>query len=449
MTSTSPKTELTKEQEKEIRTLVLETFVRDRLSLVSSYPFYGMLLLELEPIVSFNERPLAAVNLRNIFLSGHEDFRYDKLDPHLRLLILTHEVLHLVFQHCNIPNSFNRTISNIAMDACIHRVLLNSKDAIGEYIARLPEGTVQPIKAPSPKFHLPQPNTIQPVFVGFTYAGNSYHIKGFDLKDWDLIYWDLLKIFKEEAKQYGQSLEDYLDKLSKKDPMSDDVQTDETFTDSDHTLFRFKVLQAYDKSKQFGRTPAFITDYIDRLRQSEIPWTQYLSNFIRTEISNDDFKQAFTPRRAHFSDFTRPPIYPKVESEALGHVFCVLDTSGSMSEEELSQGLSEFKAMRQVIPFHLHFVCCDAQVYEVSSFSPQEEPNWMELAIVGRGGTDFRPVFKLVNQFSKDKGVNIAALVYFTDTMGSFPDSAPTYPVLWVTSYDNPSVPWGKLISTR
>ena len=141
-------------------------------------------------------------------------------------------------------------------------------------------------------------------------------------------------------------------------------------------------------------------------------------------------------------------MFPKVESEAIGEVFLALDTSGSMSEKDIRDGLSEFASLRQTTPFKLHFVSCDAAAYEVTTYDRHEEPDWLAMPIHGGGGTDFRPVFTLIEDYRKEKGVRPALLVYFTDTMGSFPEEEPNYPVIWVCNYQNGHVPWGQLVST-
>jgi len=52
--------------------------------------------------------------------------------------------------------------------------------------------------------------------------------------------------------------------------------------------------------------------------------------------------------------------------------------------------------------------------------------------VVGRGGTDFRPVFESVAEEAVVKGYLPDCLIYFTDGFGSFPKEAPSYPVLWI-----------------
>ena len=67
------------------------------------------------------------------------------------------------------------------------------------------------------------------------------------------------------------------------------------------------------------------------------------------------------------------------------------------------------------------------------------------MKILGLGGTDFRPVFRYVNQLKKDKELtNLKGLIYFTDGDGVFPNKKPDYDVAFVfvdDDFNNTSVP--------
>lgn len=59
------------------------------------------------------------------------------------------------------------------------------------------------------------------------------------------------------------------------------------------------------------------------------------------------------------------------------------------------------------------------------------------------GNTDFRPVF---NYISNHK-IQPTLLIYLTDLCGPFPDKAPTYPVIWVNTYNKTDkAPFGETI---
>ena len=67
------------------------------------------------------------------------------------------------------------------------------------------------------------------------------------------------------------------------------------------------------------------------------------------------------------------------------------------------------------------------------------------MRIKGRGGTDFRPVFKYVDELIRNKEFsNLKGLIYFTDGYGIFPERPPLYNAAFVfldEGFEQPKVP--------
>ena len=63
----------------------------------------------------------------------------------------------------------------------------------------------------------------------------------------------------------------------------------------------------------------------------------------------------------------------------------------------------------------------------------------------GTGGTDFRPVFKRVDEMIRDKEfTNLKGMLYFTDGKGTYPERQPGYQTAFVfvqDDYKEPEVP--------
>ena len=81
---------------------------------------------------------------------------------------------------------------------------------------------------------------------------------------------------------------------------------------------------------------------------------------------------------------------------------------------------------------HMHVVViqCDSMIQGYTVIHSREE--WEEyvknLKVQGFGGTDFRPVFRLVEQMrTKGELRHLKGLLYFTDGDGIYPDQAPDY----------------------
>ncbi len=138
-----------------------------------------------------------------------------------------------------------------------------------------------------------------------------------------------------------------------------------------------------------------------------------------------------TPTPTDFAAFDRRHLYrglylETLESESLRVVVCV-DTSGSIDEQMVGQLLAEVDGVLRAYPgIECLLYYADAAVYGPYRIEPGTPPPPPE----GGGGTDFRPFFEAVTEL----GVEHAVGVYLTDGYGSFPDEAPSWPVLWAVT---------------
>lgn len=128
------------------------------------------------------------------------------------------------------------------------------------------------------------------------------------------------------------------------------------------------------------------------------------------------------------------------EGNKLEELVIAIDTSGSCSVETVQQFLAEtysifqekenfFKKMK------VFLIQCDCCIQDVAVIHSKEE--WDEYSknvkIHGRAGTDFRPVFRYIEELKKQKELrNLKALIYFTDGDGIYPTSGPDYETAFV-----------------
>jgi predicted metal-dependent peptidase len=434
-----------------------ELYIDERMRFIMSHPFFGVLLLDLDAFATGLEVKIGAVNHRGLYLHAIDPARLPETDEegkkiskgvpfyHLTLegrqALLVHECYHLVFEHLTMPSDFDKQLSNIAQDAVINR---NIDEDDNLDLTALPEGIITPIK---------QYGTYTGFTIGKGSEKETFFIKDYANKDWIPIYWDLMKQLEDKyGKDNREGIAKAIKKLAGMNPLEGDCDTngngDSIQVEQFKAKFRLKVMSAYQAAKSRGTVPQGIERLVDKLQDPKIHWTTYLRRLMKSIIVRDDFSNKPNSRRAHLGGRGRPSVFPKVESDAIGEIVLALDTSGSMSVQDITDGLSEFKGLRDCTPFKLHFVSCDAEAYKVTTYERHEDPDWTRLHIEGGGGTDFKPVFQKVEELMKNTGKRPALLVYFTDTMGGFPEKPPDYPVIWVTNYKNAKVPWGTLVST-
>ena len=119
-----------------------------------------------------------------------------------------------------------------------------------------------------------------------------------------------------------------------------------------------------------------------------------------------------------------------------------IDTSGSCKRPTVERFLSEIEGMlmrRDDFFEHMkiHIMQCDAVVQsdvEIHAFEDWKRYT-RDLAIKGRSGTDFRPVFRRVTELQARGGLRgLRGLLYFTDGDGAYPREKPPYETAFVFS---------------
>lgn len=87
----------------------------------------------------------------------------------------------------------------------------------------------------------------------------------------------------------------------------------------------------------------------------------------------------------------------------------------------------------------------DAALKDAAEYGPDDLPD--EIALKGRGGTDFRPGFDRLDE----QRIQPSVCLYFTDMeCSSYPETEPPFPTTWVNWGPVPSEqkhePWGERI---
>ncbi len=128
------------------------------------------------------------------------------------------------------------------------------------------------------------------------------------------------------------------------------------------------------------------------------------------------------------------------EGYALEQLVIAVDTSGSVSTEELAGILRETQAILQEKEnffknMEVWILQCDVCIEQVTVIRSLYE--WELYAekpeLIGRAGTDFRPVFQFVEQQQRNGELaKLKGLLYFTDGDGIYPREAPPFQTAFV-----------------
>ena len=172
---------------------------------------------------------------------------------------------------------------------------------------------------------------------------------------------------------------------------------------------------------------------IKAMERSQINWADYLQECLESYFRSDHTWSK--PNKRHSWRGVHLPA--KRKSDQGGEIAIAMDTSGSVSQQELNQMANECQRIFSDLGIEKVRVCyCDHVVrkndndewWDTFDLSAGDE---IEFSIRGRGGTEFDPVFNLLNDFTEDKE-DIQALIYFTDGWAdASPDVEPDIPVFW------------------
>ena len=356
-------------------------------TLMFKEPFYGLLLISMNKKYR-DDLPTAGVSKlgMGVQLAINPKF-FDGLTELQQIGLMKHEILHVGFGHLITRDLYgDHKLFNIAADL-----------EINQYIERnmLPEGGLTLDMFPELELDLK--------------AGTKY-------------YYDKLQQAKDNgscptldnllnemngASQYCHSTWDEFDELSEADKKLVQKQIE-------HQLKETADLT----EKRQGHVPGEFSEIIRRLRTIEPPsfnWKAYLRRF----VGNSSIVYTKKLRRKYNKRYSGNP---GLKIKHKNHICVGVDTSGSVSNSELQEFMSELTHMHKT-GHQITVVQCDTQINSVEVFNPKKD--W---DIKGRGGTSFQPVIDHYNE----KG-HYTALIYLTDGEAYTPDNCPKN-TLWVHS---------------
>ncbi len=177
------------------------------------------------------------------------------------------------------------------------------------------------------------------------------------------------------------------------------------------------------KARARGNLPGDIERLVEEITEPQMPWQQVVDQYV-TEIMRDDYDMMRPDRRFFGDGFYFPDLY----SEGLDAWVCI-DVSGSISDAENAAfvgeaaGLLHSRGVRSV-----RIIACDMRITFDETITPYDE---VPTRFGGRGGTDFRPPFRLLDEPDCQRP---KLIIYMTDMCGPFPEDDPGVPVLWLAS---------------
>ena len=195
------------------------------------------------------------------------------------------------------------------------------------------------------------------------------------------------------------------------------------------------VNQAAMIAKKQGKLPGALSDLIKEQNEPKVNWKEVLNNFL-SETARNDYSFC-RPSTRYLSLGLYLPILQSIEK---GSFALIIDTSASMSIEMLKEISGEMRDVLESLAKSMIVYCVDTKIQSLKEYNEGDD---FVLKAKGRGGTDFRPAFKHLQENE------VSAAVYFTDgECSSFPDPKEvSIPVFWAV-YNNKrfAPPFGEVV---
>ena len=379
-------------------------------TLMFKEPFYGLFLISLNKEISDAvQTACVAKDGINTKLVISPKF-WETISDNVKIAVLKHELLHIAFKHLQMYDSYSeKELLNIAADLEINQYIEDSyKDETwdGLEITGAPWNTLNlPVKAGTRKYYeliqqemKNNPDGDVAKFVqAMKDANGDGEAREITLEDGSKV---TVKGSHEFWKQY-ENMDEAEKKLMEKQI---EHQLKET---------------AEQVQKQRGHIPGELKELIDSLYVSEEPvidWRAYLRRF--NGMASKVFTKK-TRRKPNKRFYGNPALKIKQRKNTL----VAIDTSGSVSKDDLKEFLSEIHHIYKT-GTEVTVIECDAQIGRVYEYKGEAKE---AKEVTGRGGTSYEPVLDYLFDH-KDKFQN---LIYLTDGECST-NKIPCKPTLWV-----------------
>ena len=199
--------------------------------------------------------------------------------------------------------------------------------------------------------------------------------------------------------------------------------------------------QALNIARAEGKVPGQVEETVKGAHAGTLDWRTLLRRYM-TDAAKSDYSWSLPNRR-----FIDSGLYlPSIRSEGIETIAVIVDTSGSLPAATLAAFWAELREVAaEIRPQRVVVLQVDAAVQDTAEYAPDELPE--EIALKGRGGTDFRPGFEWLD----GQGIQPAVCLYFTDMeCSSYPEAEPGFDVVWVNWSRPPGdwnrEPWGERI---
>lgn len=362
--------------------LARDRLIQARVKMLMTQDFWGKLATRMKLINADEWCSTLATDGRNFYYNSAFVLSLKNTDK--VVFGFAHEVLHCVYDHIARTGGRNKQIANIAQDYVINADLVHHK--VGAKIDEID------------------------IIFDMKYYGWA----------WEAVYDDLMKNCQQITLEdlADMLLDDHLEEghdengntsgngdndpnVSKKRPVLSKEERDKIKDE-----FREAILQAAQGAKA-GSLPAGIERMISNLTAPKMDWRSLITMKIPS-LAKNDYSYQRPNKKYQYSGI----VMPGLQREEAIDVCIAIDTSGSISQKQLEEVLSEIVGLMDMYAeFTLRIWQFDTGVYGYETFTKDTAQDLMHYAIKGGGGTSFAANWT----FMKEEGIEPKLFIMFTD----------------------------------
>ena len=374
--------------------------------------FYASLLTQMKRISDSKFPYAAAVTVKNGYIEMYwNPEKFKELDNiQQKVAVLEHECHHLIKNHLSRLGGRQFKLWNIAADLAVNQDIKNLPDWVYT-VEQYPPAWKMHRNKPAEYYY----NVLLQHQKQIEFSQNADGSTKVTIKNAD----------GSTAGEFDLDSPGNHEKWSDKNSDGQDVADE---------VIRQTVKKALDQTSRLrGTVPGSLQQDIDNLFSPPvIPWSQLLRKWVGLKVKASSKYSIKRPNRRYGM-----PQKGKIPVRKL-QLTVAIDTSGSVQDEQLKAFMVEIQGIMSSYKSKITIIECDADIQKVYKLTPHTK---VDPKFKGRGGTDFIPVFKYI----EEKHLDTDLLIYFTDLCGSFP-TKPRYPTLWVSTDKSMTAPFGEVI---
>ena len=188
---------------------------------------------------------------------------------------------------------------------------------------------------------------------------------------------------------------------------SDDGDTADTPVDvaAEEQAWDEAMHQALNIARAEGKVPGRIEETVKGAHASTLDWRTLLRRYM-TDAAKSDYSWSLPNRR-----FIDSGLYlPSIRSEGIEIIAFIIDVSKSLPTPTLAEFWAELREVAgEIRPERVIVLQVDTILQDVAEYAADDLPE--EIAVKGRGGTDYRPGFAWLDE----QGIRPGVCLYFTD----------------------------------